>query len=318
MVAERLGGTEIKFARMMTKKARQLGMTKTSFRNASGLPHRKQVTTARDMARLSRALIKHFPDQYNYFSTRFFQYGGRRFKNHNALLKSYNGADGIKTGYIRASGFNLAASAERNGRRVIAVVFGGRTARSRNREMKRLLDIGFKKSPRVFVNAPVILPRRNPLRVAHSTPAIAPAAGQSIAPVSAAAFPVDAATGKAMKGVQMPRRNPFYLPLGGEAQAARLNRISPAARGRKDSTATWQVQVGAFSGFEQAQAAAAQAAARLTRDTQFHGISVDSDGDRPVYRARLVGFSDIRLAARACAQLRKRSFDCFVTRDEQG
>lgn len=303
VVAENLGGTEVAFARMMTKKARQLGMTKTTFRNASGLPHRKQVTTARDMARLSRALLKHYPQHYEYFSTRFFQYGGRRFKNHNALLKSYGGTDGIKTGYIRASGFNLAASAERNGRRVIAIVFGGRTARTRNKEMARLLDIGFRKNPRVFVDAPVIMPRRNPLRVVERAPA------PTIRATAAKALP---------SGLQLPRRNPFFLPLGGEAQAANLDAISPAAQGSAGLGQTWQVQVGAYSGFAQAQAAAAEAAERLTGSARFDGIFVDSDGDRDIYRARLVGFRAMDQAQQACAQLRQRAFDCFVTRGDEG
>lgn len=315
VVAESLAGTEVKFARQMTKKARQLGMTKTTFRNASGLPHRKQVTTARDMARLSRALLRHFPQYYDYFSTRFFQYGGSRFKNHNALLRSYSGADGIKTGYIRASGFNLAASAERNGRRVIAVVFGGRSARTRNKEMERLLNLGFSRNPRVFVASPVTLPRRNPLRTAQApaSPPAKPLVSPSVQTEPAAGRPANIAT-----GVQLPRRNPFSAQ-DGEAQAVALNAMEPAAPGPAQvAVAGWQIQVGAYSGFAQAHAAAVQAAERLTDDTRFRGIFVDSDGHREIYRARLVGFQEMYQAAQACAELRRRAFDCFVTRDDEG
>lgn len=147
VVAEALGGSESNFARMMTRTARRLGMNRTTFRNASGLPDPRQVTTARDMATLALALLRHFPDRYHYFSTRSFRYGRVRFRNHNRLLGRYRGVDGIKTGYIRASGYNLVASAKRNGRRVIAVVFGGRTAGERNRRMVRLLDRGFRELP---------------------------------------------------------------------------------------------------------------------------------------------------------------------------
>ncbi len=307
VVAENLAGTEVEFARQMTKKARQLGMTKTTFRNASGLPHRKQVTTARDMARLSRALLRHYPQYYDYFSTRFFQYAGRRFKNHNALLRSYGGTDGIKTGYIRASGFNLAASAERNGRRVIAVVFGGRSARTRNKEVERLLNIGFSRNPRVFVASPVKLPRRNPLRTVQAP--LRP----SVQAEPAAGPPANIAT-----GIKLPRRNPFFS-RGGEAQAVALSSMEPAAPGpAQAAVAGWQVQVGAYSGFAQAHAAAVQAAERLTDDTRFRGIFVDSDGQREIYRARLVGFQEMYQAAQACAELRRRAFDCFVTRDDEG
>jgi D-alanyl-D-alanine carboxypeptidase len=144
VLAESLGGTESKFAVLMTAKGRQLGMSRTTFRNASGLPDSRQVTTARDMALLAMALLRNFPQHYTYFSTRSFAFGGARHGNHNRLLGHYQGADGIKTGYIRASGYNLVASARRGGRRVIGVLLGGKTAAQRNRQMASLLDVGFK------------------------------------------------------------------------------------------------------------------------------------------------------------------------------
>ena len=145
VVAEALADTEVEFARLMTKKAEALGMRRTTFRNASGLYNRRQLSTARDMATLVQALIRDFPDYYGYFSVPSFTYEGRRHRNHNKLLRSYTGTDGVKTGYIAASGYNLAASARRDGRRVIAVVFGGRTSRSRDRHMVKLLDRGFRR-----------------------------------------------------------------------------------------------------------------------------------------------------------------------------
>ena len=142
-VAENLGGTERKFAKIMTSVARKLGMKRTTFQNASGLPNRGQMSTARDMAILARAMLRNFPHHYHYFATKSFQYDGATFGNHNHLLKTYDGADGIKTGYIHASGFNLVASAVRDGQRIVGVVFGGRTAKSRDRHMEKLLDKGF-------------------------------------------------------------------------------------------------------------------------------------------------------------------------------
>ena len=142
-VAEYLGGSEATFALAMTERARTLGMTRTTFRNASGLPDRGQWSTAYDMALLARALLRDFPNHYQYFSVPEFRFDGRAHRNHNGLLGIYRGVDGIKTGYIRASGYNLVASAVRDGRRLIGVVFGGRSAQSRNEHMRALLDQGF-------------------------------------------------------------------------------------------------------------------------------------------------------------------------------
>lgn len=138
-VAEHLGGSESAFARIMTKKARQLGMRRTIFTNASGLPSKKQVTTARDMATLGIALRQHFPQYYRYFSTTSFKYGKHRYGNHNRLLGRIKGVDGIKTGYTRASGFNLVSSVRHNGRSIVAVVLGGKSGKSRNAQMTSLI-----------------------------------------------------------------------------------------------------------------------------------------------------------------------------------
>lgn len=140
VLAESLGGTETRFADMMTAKARELGMTRTVFRNASGLPDKGQTTSPRDMAVLALAIQNDFPEYFPVFSTERFRFGSKVLKNHNHLLTSYRGVDGIKTGYTRASGYNLITSAERNGVRLIGVVFGGRTADARDREMVLLLD----------------------------------------------------------------------------------------------------------------------------------------------------------------------------------
>lgn len=144
LVAENMAGSEREFALAMTATARKIGMNRTTFRNASGLPHKGQLSTARDMATLALALLKNFPENYRLFSTAKFKYRDRTYKNHNELLGSYEGADGIKTGYIRASGYNLVASVKRNGQRLIGVVFGGNSSGMRNRHMVKLLDKGFR------------------------------------------------------------------------------------------------------------------------------------------------------------------------------
>ncbi|MFY9288985.1 MAG: D-alanyl-D-alanine carboxypeptidase family protein [Alphaproteobacteria bacterium] len=143
VIAEALGGSSRGFGQLMTRQARALGMTKSRFDNPSGLPDPDQVTTARDMAMLGHALIYHFPQYYSYFSTENFTYAGINRHNHNRLMERYDGMDGIKTGYIRASGFNLVASATQGGTRLIGVVFGGRSATSRDNQMAQLLDQAF-------------------------------------------------------------------------------------------------------------------------------------------------------------------------------
>lgn len=143
VVAEGLGKSEHKFARMMTTRAREMGMKRTTFRNATGLYSRGQISSARDMAILARALIRDFPQYYGRFATQTFTFKGRTYRNHNRLLGRYPGLDGIKTGYIKASGFNVAVSAVRNGTRLVAVYLGGKTARKRDRRMAQILDKSF-------------------------------------------------------------------------------------------------------------------------------------------------------------------------------
>lgn len=163
-IAEHIGGSERGFAKMMNRKAIQIGMRRTTFVNASGLHNRRQVSTARDMATLAQYVINAYPSYYKYFSLKSFSYGGRTYRNHNKLLKSYSGMDGMKTGYVAASGFNLVASAVRNNRRIIAVVFGGRTSRSRNAHMEVLLDRGFNKIAKIRVARAIApLPAKKPI-----------------------------------------------------------------------------------------------------------------------------------------------------------
>jgi D-alanyl-D-alanine carboxypeptidase len=141
--AEKLSGSESKFAVKMTAKAKELGLQNTVFKNASGLPHKQQVTTARDMAKLAEAMFLDHKDRYNYFSLPAFTWNKRRYENHNTLLKKVKGVDGIKTGYTNASGYNLMASAQRNGHRVIAVMLGGASGKSRDAHVADLLEAAF-------------------------------------------------------------------------------------------------------------------------------------------------------------------------------
>jgi D-alanyl-D-alanine carboxypeptidase len=174
VLAEAIGGSVGGFARRMNAKAKALGMTATAFRNPNGLPDPLQVTTARDMARLARALVRDFPGHYHYFSRRSFTMGGRTFFTHNHLMDRYKGMDGLKTGYIRASGFNLASSAVRGGRRLVAVVMGGPSPGWRDDRMAELLDLGFSR-----LGPPRTAPSKEKARIAQEA-ALPAAAAASV------------------------------------------------------------------------------------------------------------------------------------------
>jgi len=179
VLAEAIAGTQDNFSAMMTTKARQLGMINTVFKNPHGLPHPDQVTTARDMAKLATAILNSQRRYYHYFGQTHFRYNGRTFKNTNALLHSMPEVDGFKTGYTNASGYNLIISAQKDTRRLIAVVLGGASGKSRNQHMEDLVRRGFKamgvKPPQRL--APVVVDRR-PLpeqktpQLAHVTKAV--------------------------------------------------------------------------------------------------------------------------------------------------
>ena len=145
VVSEKISGSEREFAKLMTRYARELDMNNTTFKNASGLPNRAQLTTARDIYKLSYALITNFPEEYKLFSQTSFRWKDKVYKTHNKLMLRYEGADGIKTGYIKASGFQLAFSATRENKRVIGIYFGGDTSKQRNDRLEFYMNTAFKK-----------------------------------------------------------------------------------------------------------------------------------------------------------------------------
>lgn len=342
VVAEALGGTESEFAEMMTKRARGLGMARTVFRNASGLPNSRQRTTARDMARLSLALIRDHPHHYHYFSLQNWSYRGVTYRNHNRLLKTYAGMDGIKTGYIRASGFNLAASAVRQGRRLIAVVTGGRTAKSRNAHMARLLDRGFQTPSRgrglwLVENLPT--PEAPQPKPGVATPPVVVAAAAPPPPPQpkpiALVAPLDPnrpleAQPRAvvMASSAAPARAP--QPTAHVTPAAEVREISQsedalrraggpviisAATALRTGSAPanqWAIQVGAFSRYSAAHLAVTRAAQRLPHllmNTHIAIVPVERS-DRVIYRARLVGLA-ARDANASCRLLQDEGVPCL-------
>ncbi|RYC17904.1 D-alanyl-D-alanine carboxypeptidase [Ciceribacter ferrooxidans] len=215
-LGEYLGGSEARFAKMMTAKARSLGMSKTTYRNANGLPNTAQMTTARDQARLGIALRQHFPQYYGYFSTRSFKFGKQVIGNHNRLLGAVRGVDGIKTGYTRAAGFNLVTSAQADGRSIVGVVMGSSSGGKRNETMKQLVLRYLPKASRSGSGDFVL---------ARSETTIAPES-----PVAAA--PSAAAASASASAVDLPSRGPLpeirYQPAGMQTAYASTGGASPA------------------------------------------------------------------------------------------
>jgi len=283
VVAEFLGGSEDDFADLMTRKARQIGMSNTTYQNASGLPNLGQISTPRDQALLGRALIRTHGKYYHYFSTRQFRWRGQPISTHNRLMLRYQGADGIKTGYINASGFNLLASAKRDGRRLIGVVFGGDTAAWRDKNMAQILDKGFM---RANGGADIRTAQVEAEDNAELDKLIAQAKGAKATKVAAA--------------------KPVKVKVAARRQA------DDEEEG-DDDPVSWAIQVGAFADYKPAHQAASNAAKKLGGLVSRASISVDKakQGKQMLFRARLSGFTEDQARA-ACKRLARAKKDCKV------
>jgi len=293
-VGEFLGGSEPAFAEMMTRKAHELGMRETVFRNASGLPNPGQHSTARDMATLARALLHNHARYYHFFSTQQFTYNGDVMRNHNHLMEWYEGADGIKTGYIGASGFNLVASAKRDGRRLIGVIFGGESAPSRDHHMAKLLDAAFTRTPGSSGVDMASLPEQ-------SEPEEAPAAK-----------PAPAAQTRAVMRAMAKARPPVKVAKAAKpAQDADDDDDDDDASGDVDED-NWGIQVGAYGQQAKAHQAAVTAKQKLGKLVADGDVSIaHGKGRHTVYRARLIGLPQ-ETAREACRRLSRNHMSCSV------
>lgn len=286
VVAEALGKTETNFGRMMTDKARKLGMRSTTFRNASGLPNNEQKTTARDMVVLSTRLMKDFPKYYHYFSTQSFSYKGITYNSHNRMVRNTAGVDGLKTGFIRASGFNVATSARRGNRRVVAVVMGGNTAATRDQHMAQLIDRSFdhgRHATQVAKN------NRNVSNVAVAkanapTPALKPYPEQQKVPE--------------------PIVKHYVFPPVASAQMVQPQKVALQTNG------DWAVQVGSYHEPDRARAHAQAVARWIPGEIAVSEVEISN---RRLYRARLVGLQEDQ-ARSACQSLTRQGIGCLVVR----
>lgn len=351
IVAEAVGGDEVGFARMMTRKALALGMTHTQYRNASGLPDDDQVTTARDQVLLGRAIRDRFPKYYGYFATRSFAFRGRSMRNHNRLLGAVEGVDGIKTGYIRASGFNLVSSVQRGPRHIVGVVLGGRTASWRDARMRQLIAANIGKAATGRTAAPVgerpeqeTPPKRPEALMANAAAARAPETVTqndprigSTAPIKAIAVktyivrPAGGAGPMAASTLTPPAKSPKVTtvatvktepPLDAAAspQAAAQEKVAIPAVPRTTpdkSRGSWIIQVGAFD-------AESDAKQRLTLARNKAGAALKNadpftetveKGSKTFYRARFAGFAEKEQAEDACKHLRRGEIPCMLLKN---
>lgn len=346
-IGEHLAGSEPAFAERMTRKARALGMSRTNFRNASGLPHAQQVTTARDMARLGIALREHFPQYYRYFSARSFTYGRSRMANHNRLLGRVAGVDGIKTGYTRASGYNLVTSVRSGNRSIVAVVLGGKSGRARNQQMQRLIAANLAKASagadRMVVartGGAIEVAARTQIAAEEMQAADRAAAAARIAkapealrieeahaaaaiPLSVAEIAVIEAKLRQISGhaLPVPERAPDANSLAAESidetatASVRKSDEAPAPDEEKTAAAAgWQIQIGAAPSRPAALSLIQSArgkAKSLLGQRQSHTETVEKGGD-VLHRARFSGFASQAAAADACRQLKKLKIACIA------
>lgn len=311
VLAEAIGGSESHFAEMMNAKARQLGLRDTAYRNATGLPNRAQHTTARDTAMLARDIWLNHHKYYDFFATREFAFDGRVFYSDNRLLRNFPGTDGMKTGFISASGFNLVASTKRDGYRLIGVVFGGTSIPARDRSMRAMLTRGFE------VEEAGNVPRPQPRPVARLIAEVAPVTPAYAAPKTAEQMPdrmadqtpdqtalVRSLTPNASVSAFVPR--PLAAP---SASSAARRHVRVAAR-RKTH---WAIQVGAFARPQQARRQAKRVlrvAPKLAARTHVQ-IWPLSHGHHRLYRVRLAGLSEHE-ASTACRYLQQQNIGCLM------
>ncbi|MCA1403531.1 D-alanyl-D-alanine carboxypeptidase [Ensifer sp. IC3342] len=295
-VAEALGGSEAGFAQMMNAKARRLGMTRTYFVNASGLPAREQVTTAHDMARLAIALMRDFPGEYRMFAAQGFTFRGRTIRGHNNLMYRYAGMDGIKTGYTNASGYNIVSAVRDGNRRIIGVVLGGRSAKGRDDKMASLLD-------------------------QHLGRAAAPAGGRLVAAASSqGAVEVAGLPGVRLSYTDTARGSESGLaPAIAASTAPVMPSERPTAVGDNAGVTTttnghWQIQISTAPTAEDARKilVEAQSAGGAVLLGASPHTEVSGTGSAKQYQARFIGFASREAADSACAVLRKRSYDCTL------
>lgn len=312
VIAEAIAGDEDDFAQQMTRKARAIGMSRTTFKNASGLPDSEQITTARDMVTLGRALQDRFPRYYKYFQTSSFQWAGRSIRNHNKLLGRVEGVDGIKTGYTRASGFNLVTSMKRGNRQVVASVLGGPSGGWRDARMTSLIKEHIQEASAKGRTVP------KPVEVAEAAPMkVTPGSTDPIKPNAVRTISVQTkAMNASMLGGASPKTVAAKEAPAAEKQADKPAPATTASTERGKARGDWLIQIGAFPEKSQAEARIEEAKSHAKRALSNADPFTEKvqKGKHALYRARFAGF-DRERAEEACKLLKKNDFACLPMRN---
>lgn len=313
-LGEHIGGSEQRFAALMTVKAQELGMTRSNFVNASGLPDSRQVSSARDFAVLARAVMRDFPQYYEYFHVRSVQFNGRTYSNHNPLL-AYPGVDGMKTGFINAAGYNLVASQRKGNHRLIAVMLGGSDKAQRREHVTTLMNTGFDVFARRDKGEQIVV-AQNEFRSA-----IAPkyqVVGDSTA-LMAALDAQDDEDGTTVQRLSGTAKAPAVVAALSKAEKAaedkaaakKTSTTAAAKKKKKDPDAIWAVQVGAF---KQKSLAADWAKDIKKRFPTLKGFETDvSENDAGRYRTRFIDMTKAE-AQKACKAIEAKRLDCMVVK----
>jgi D-alanyl-D-alanine carboxypeptidase len=304
-LAEKLGGSEAKFTALMTLRAQELGMANTHYVSACGLPDARQVSSARDLAILSRALMRDFPQYYGYFSLKSFTYHGRTMANTNHLLNDMPGVDGIKTGFTNASGFNLAASAVRDNHRLIVVVLGGSSSAGRNHQVENLLDTGFSVMHRRDTGEKIAV-AQNVFEPGSAPPEATEAAAKVVLTDSEVAS-LRAAETPAKKAAAQTAEARIPAPAG-EARLIRVKSDEDSDRHGRHGRGEWRVHVGSYRLKKQADAELAAVERRYGEAVEGARGAVTEAG-RHAYNVRFTGFSAAS-AKDACHLMRSHRQAC--------
>ncbi len=289
VLAEHFAPTEADFAVLMTDTAHKLGMNHTTFKNASGLPNKQQKTSARDMAILAMAVYHHFPQYYKWFSAKSFQYKGHTIGGHNYILKTFAGADGMKTGYTAASGYNIITSAKRSGKRVIAVTMGHNSVGERDKKVSKMMDRGLVHMQKGDVDVATLTKEINGKGVIKA---------------------------KTTRVAAVQKKTPAKTQNVRLAKAQNKTAVKAAQIASAVSNGRYAVQVGSFSDYQRARNYALTVKNKLAKKYAVHDIKVEKvqAASKTVYRSKVIGLAR-NDANTICRNMKRSNQACLVTAD---
>lgn len=304
VLAEHFSKTEAEFAILMTKTAKQLGMNNTVFKNASGLPNSKQKTTAKDMAILGLAIYHHFPQYYEWFSVRSFEYNGNKIYGHNDLLKNFEGTDGLKTGYTAAAGYNIVTSAHRNGNRVIAVTMGHRFQKERDKKIAFMMEKGLSymqlssEFDVLAIKDEMMRGKKNKYKMASN---------KKIYPTPRPEY---------QEILSVENKDKVVTPVIVANVLKDFSNTNNVVKQKVLKTGKYAIQIGSFSDYQRAKNYAVKVKQKLAKKYAVYNIEVEKalSKNKTIYRSKVVGLAQ-NDAKKICREMKKNKQSCLVLVD---